>query len=142
MKVICKICDFELFSPIVREPVTTLGLYDDARFRGRSILLLNKHFENIEELPTVVSNAFMEDIKLYVKVLKNVLNVSRVNVSILGNSVPHIHAHLIPRYPEVEKFPGKSPWNDPRPLEVLPTDDKKGLINDIKEEREGFFKLN
>lgn len=139
MKVVCQVCDFELFSPIVREPVTTLGLYDDARFRGRSILLLNKHFEDIEELPTIVSNAFMEDIKLYVKVLKNVVNVDRVNVSILGNSVPHIHAHLIPRYPEVEEFPGKSPWNDLRVLEPLNPEDKNCLINNIKTEREKFF---
>lgn len=100
MKVVCSSCAFELFSPIVEDSVSTLGLYDDARFWGRSILMLNKHYENIEDLPVSLSNAYMEDIKLYVKVLKKALNVERVNVSILGNTVPHIHAHLVPRYPD------------------------------------------
>lgn len=137
MKVVCSSCAFELFSPIVEDPVSTLGLYDDARFRGRSILMLNKHYENIEDLPVSLSNAYMEDIKLYVKILKKALNVERVNVSILGNTVPHIHAHLVPRYPDQEQFPGKSPWNDPRPLFLLEAEDKSALIEEMRFVRHG-----
>lgn len=116
----------------MEDPVSTLGLYDDARFRGRSILMLNKHYENIEDLPVSLSSAYMEDIKLYVKVLKKALNVERVNVSILGNTVPHIHPHLVPRYPDQEQFPGKSPWNDPRPLSLLDAEDKSALIEEMR----------
>lgn len=132
MKVVCSSCAFGLFSPIVEDSVSTLGLYDDARFWGRSFLMLNKHYENIEDILVSLSNAYMEDIKLYVKVLKKALNVERVNVSILGNTVPHIHAHLVPRYPDQEKFPGKSPWNDPRPLFFLEAEDKSALIEEMR----------
>jgi diadenosine tetraphosphate (Ap4A) HIT family hydrolase len=38
----------------------------------------------------------------------------RENVSILGNSEPHLHAHLIPRYEEPVRVFGMT-FTDPRP---------------------------
>lgn len=61
--------------------------------------------------------------------LKTVTGSNRINFSILGNMVSHVHAHLIPRYPELETFSGKSPWNDPRKLTSLSEEEEQDLIN-------------
>lgn len=61
----------------------------------------------------------MEEIQQSVTLLKQITGSDRINISFLGNTVPHMHAHLIPRYPHNEQYPGKSPWNDPRKLTKL-----------------------
>lgn len=47
----CKVCGFELWLPTHQYPNSTLGLYNDARFPGRSILKLNEHYTEFESLP-------------------------------------------------------------------------------------------
>lgn len=114
-----KCCDFVLFQPIHELKTSSLGLYNDSRFPGRCILKLNKHYDHLDEIPDPELYDFMVDVKKCVKVMKHVLQVDRVNFAILGNTVSHVHAHLIPRYPDAEKFPDKSPWNDDRVNETL-----------------------
>jgi diadenosine tetraphosphate (Ap4A) HIT family hydrolase len=41
---------------------------------------------------------FFEDLMLVGKVLEEVYSADKMNFEILGNSVPHLHCHIIPRY--------------------------------------------
>ena len=126
-------CGFSLWNPIAESVYSSLGLYDDARFPGRSILRLNQHHESLEDVPDDVLNAFMQDIKTAMTAIRTVTGAARVNVSILGNRDPHVHAHLIPRFPDEEEFPDCSPWNDLRPKTALETPDKSRIITGIRE---------
>jgi len=127
---VCDICPngFELWNPVADLPDTYVGLYDDNRFPGRCLVVLKEHHEHFNELSADCVNKFMTQIQQVMDVVKLVTGVERVNLAILGNTVPHIHAHLIPRYPDEEKYPGKSPWNDPRTLVTLPTAERIELI--------------
>lgn len=128
----CETCGFELWNHIPEPlPVSSLGLYSDNRFPGRSILKLNTHKETLEDLEPELLTAFMLDVQKAVKVLKQVTGSNRINVAVLGNTVPHVHAHRIPRYPETETFPGKSPWNDPRPLQPLTVTQQTWFLTEI-----------
>lgn len=130
----CGECGFELWNPIVttKLKVTDLSLYDDARFPGGCILRLRKHEEKLEQLDSAAATAFMDDIQHAVRALSTVTGAERINVAILGNTVPHLHAHLIPRYPGQEKRPKNSPWDDPRTKTPLQEDEKLQLMRDIK----------
>lgn len=130
----CPDCGFELYTVIKELPTSTLGLYNDARFPGRCILTLNKHYDNLEELEPNELNDYMQEIVHVTKAMKKALQVERVNLAILGNTVSHVHAHLIPRYPDQEEFPNKSPWNDKRALEELSANASKQIIFDIEKE--------
>jgi diadenosine tetraphosphate (Ap4A) HIT family hydrolase len=110
----CSECGFSLYNYVMSFGVSHLGIYNDNRFPGRSILLLDKHEEQVDEMDEELYLAFCGDIRKAVKILKEATGSQRINVSILGNTESHIHAHLIPRFPENEEFPGKSPWNDKR----------------------------
>ena len=127
----CSTCNFELYNVIALLPNSTLGLYDDNRFPGRSILTLNKHYSHLEDIPDNELLMFMQEIKQAVASIKRTTKVDRVNIAILGNAVSHVHAHLIPRYPEQETFPNKSPWNDERELQPLNLLDKERLMDQI-----------
>lgn len=116
----CQTCDFRLWNPYAKLSVSELGLYSDERFPGRSILKLEEHWDRLEEMPEELSFSLIRDVRLASEVLRHELGAERVNVAILGNSVTHVHVHLIPRYPHREERPGSSPWDDPRerlPLE-------------------------
>lgn len=127
----CLQCGFELYKPISVLHVSNLGLYDDDRFPGRCILSLHHHYEDLTEVPENLMNAYMDDIRHAMKTIKNVTGCSRVNLAILGNAVPHVHAHLIPRYPEREENPNQSPWNDPRMKNTLDPILSRNLIQEL-----------
>jgi diadenosine tetraphosphate (Ap4A) HIT family hydrolase len=110
----CDVCGFELWIPVKALEVSTLGIYNDNRFPGRSILVLNEHESLLEELTEETLFAFMLDVQKAVRAIKKSTGSNRVNVAILGNRDPHVHAHLIPRYPDNEEKPDSSPWDDPR----------------------------
>lgn len=129
----CNTCEFELFNPIAETKTSYLGLYDDARFPGRSILMLKEHYDNIEDVPAELSHSYLDEIKSVIVAMKEVLHVERVNMSILGNTISHVHAHLIPRYPIQEQFPHKSPWNDPRPHSPLDLSTKTNITEKLKQ---------
>lgn len=44
------------------------------------------------------------------EVVKGAVGAKRMNYAILGNAVPHVHAHVIPRF-ETDPNPNQSPWN-------------------------------
>lgn len=115
MHTVCKVCNFDLYLPIASLRVSHLGLYNDARFPGRCLLVLNDHYESFEELPQHLMMLYMEDVKQSIHAIKSATGSDRVNIAILGNREPHVHSHLIPRYPEKEEFPDCSPWDDKRP---------------------------
>ena len=77
-------------------------------------------------MDTSVLNAFMTEIQQIMKVIKQATQTEHVNLVILSNTISHIHAYLIPRFPQNEANPQLSPWDDPRP-KTLMLDDKKGL---------------
>lgn len=107
----CATCGFSLWVPIAALSVSHVGLYDDARFPGRMIVSLNEHVEHYDQADPEVLSAFMSDLQRASLVLRKMGNVERVNVAILGNKDPHLHAHLIPRRVDDDNY-GLSPWEN------------------------------
>lgn len=124
-------CGFMLWNPIAESEFSRLGLYDDARFPGRCILRLNAHYDSLEELPEDVLLSFMQDVQIAMLAIKAATGAARVNVAILGNRDPHVHAHLIPRFPSEEHFPDCSPWNDLRHKENLSDESRITIMSAI-----------
>lgn len=116
----CSFCGFGLYNPVVANlSVTQLGLYDDARFPGRAILMYRDHVEDLAQLAPEALLLFWQDAIRVAEVIKRVTGSPRINYAVLGNAEPHLHIHLIPRYPDHESAPNGSPWNDPRPLQAM-----------------------
>ena len=120
----CTFCGFGLYHAINASlQVSRAGVYDDARFPGRVIMMLNRHHEQIETLdPGELAKFWEVAIKVGLAV-KRVTGASRINYAVLGNAEPHLHVHIIPRHPSQEQLPTRSPWSDPRPHEELPLEE-------------------
>jgi diadenosine tetraphosphate (Ap4A) HIT family hydrolase len=92
---------------------------------------LNTHYDSFEELPADVLMSFMADIQSSMSAIRLATGAARVNVAILGNRDPHVHAHLIPRFPDEEQFPDCSPWNDLRLKTNLPVNSRIAIMSAI-----------
>ncbi len=128
----CSVCNFDIWNPYGQLSVSSLGLYSDSRFPGRTILRLDQHFDQLDEIPADLSAAFFDDVQQTVWRLKEYTGALRVNLAILGNSEPHIHAHLIPRKPIQEPEPNKSPWDDPRPRTPLEPAHEELILSELR----------
>lgn len=116
----CTFCGFGLYHPIdAKFEVASAGLYDDARFPGRAILMLKWHQEDLETLEPDTLGQFWRDAARLGRAVKQATGAAKINYAVLGNAEPHLHVHIVPRFPDEEQFPTRSPWNDPRPLETL-----------------------
>lgn len=80
------------------EPVECIkwACHVTAKYHGIELYDLNDH-----EL-----FGLMKDVQVYAKALKNVTNAVKINYEIHGNTIPHLHVHLYPRYMD-DPFPGK-----------------------------------
>jgi diadenosine tetraphosphate (Ap4A) HIT family hydrolase len=124
----CEACGFELWRPITELRASSLGLYDDARFPGRCLVVLRQHYEHLDEVPTELLAAFTEDVRSVYGVLRSELLADRANVAVLGNRVPHIHAHVVPRYRDFDPAPYDDPWRHPDPPRPLSPEVADGLV--------------
>lgn len=129
----CSTCGFNLWVPIIRLNRSTLGLYNDARFPGRSILVTHHHYPMIEDVPGDVLSEYFVDLKIASRALRRATDCDRVNIAFLGNAVQHAHAHLFPRSNSDALRRHKSPWDVPRGAEeVLGDTEVRALVRRIE----------
>jgi diadenosine tetraphosphate (Ap4A) HIT family hydrolase len=130
----CFTCGFELWVPLVTLEVSTLGLYDDSRFPGRSILALHDHYEDLGNVEPDTLQRFVLDVRRAGAAIKAATGADRMNYAVLGNVEPHVHFHIIPRVRAVDPVPNRPPWEHPSPASPLPADEIQRLSAAIIEE--------
>lgn len=71
---------------------------EEAPMKGYCFLLLNRHAIELYELTPDEANAFMRDIQRVSKAVHELTGAVKLNYEIHGNTIPHLHLHLFPRY--------------------------------------------
>ena len=66
--------------------------------KGYSLLICFKHVREPYELPQDEQERFWDDMVTAGLALEKVFRSDKMNFQILGNAVPHLHCHLVPRY--------------------------------------------
>lgn len=133
----CPICSFELWHPVGQLNVSALGFYDDARFPGRCLLVLNEHADDLAALEPPSLHDFVDDAVEAAKAIRSVTQADRVNYAVLGNAEPHLHFHLVPRKLEQDPIPTRPPWEHPGEKEPLPGGRREQLIEALRSELSG-----
>lgn len=85
--------------------------------RGYCVLVCRVHVKEPHELPPGQQVAFFGELTAAARALESVFQPIKMNYLILGNQVPHLHAHLVPRFAD-DPAPGAalSPGDGVRPL--------------------------
>ncbi|MFP4478699.1 MAG: HIT family protein [Candidatus Izemoplasmatales bacterium] len=74
---------------------------------GKCVVISKVHNVHFYDLTDEDMVNFMKDVKRTAKALHIVSGAVKINYEIHGNSSPHLHCHLFPRYLD-DDFPGKS----------------------------------
>ena len=98
------ICEFR-FSIAVLAP--------NQYYQGRCELWYNQHATELFELPETVRQGFCHELALLGEAMYNVLSPRKLNYEILGNTVPHLHCHIVPRYPG-DPLSKRPIWENPK----------------------------
>jgi len=88
--------------------MTRAYLHDDQFFTGWTVLVLQRHATELFHLTPTERMQLMEDVNQVAKALARAYGAKKINYELLGNQLPHIHWHIIPRLA-----------NDPAPLEPV-----------------------
>jgi diadenosine tetraphosphate (Ap4A) HIT family hydrolase len=65
---------------------------------GYCVLICARHVIELYHLTSAERTLFFDDLARASEAIARVLTPIKMNVQILGNAVPHLHAHLVPRY--------------------------------------------
>ena len=72
-------------------------LHEDQFFPGYVLLVLRRHVTELYDLPAPERATLMEEVSRVAQALAQVFRPVKMNYELLGNLVPHIHWHLVPR---------------------------------------------
>jgi diadenosine tetraphosphate (Ap4A) HIT family hydrolase len=72
-------------------------LHDDQFFSGWTVLIFQRHVTELFHLARAERILLIEEVTLVAKVIALTYEARKINYELLGNQVPHIHWHLIPR---------------------------------------------
>ena len=78
--------------------VSTAFLARNQAYKGYSIVVFNNHKTSLEELPDELQMQYYRDMLKISSAIINAFKPDRMNYELLGNWVPHLHWHVIPRY--------------------------------------------
>jgi diadenosine tetraphosphate (Ap4A) HIT family hydrolase len=78
--------------------VSVAKLNPDQAFEGYTFLTLKWHEEELYKLGDKDRKQFLEDMSLVAYALSKAFKPDKMNYELLGNSMPHLHWHLVPRY--------------------------------------------
>jgi len=95
--------------------------------RGLSIVVWRgRHVAEPTELSDAEAAAYMREVFTVGRAIEQVMQPVKMNYNLLGNSVPHLHTHVIPRYASDPKpgWPFPFPEDEPAdfPENVLQRD--------------------
>ena len=74
--------------------------------KGTCYLISREHYVELFDMGDEALLGFMQEVQLSAKTLKAVTGAFKINYELHGNTVPHLHLHLFPRYLD-DPFPGQ-----------------------------------
>src|SRR5215212_1769043 len=78
--------------------VSRLMMSEDAPMPGYAWLAFRRHVIELHELTETEGAAFMRDIRAISRAIAVATGAVKMNYEIHGNTVPHLHLHVFPRY--------------------------------------------
>jgi diadenosine tetraphosphate (Ap4A) HIT family hydrolase len=106
-------------------------LNPDQYFRGYSFLTLKWHSEELYDISDRDRRSFLEDMSRVARALSLVFKPDKMNYELLGNGMPHLHWHLVPRY-TTDSFWGRPIWSGSRARKRLTREDYDKTVTLIK----------
>jgi diadenosine tetraphosphate (Ap4A) HIT family hydrolase len=100
----CELCDLKA-EPVFSNDKLLVILVDDPAYPGFCRVIWNAHVKEMSDLVPADRLALNDAVWEVEMAIRSVMMPEKVNLASLGNMTPHLHWHLIPRYPDDAHFP-------------------------------------
>jgi diadenosine tetraphosphate (Ap4A) HIT family hydrolase len=93
--------------------VVAVGGDEGAAFPGFCRVVWRRHVAEMTDLPATERRHLMNTVFAAETAVRALSGADKINLASLGNTVPHLHWHVIPRWREDSHFPA-AVWATPR----------------------------
>jgi diadenosine tetraphosphate (Ap4A) HIT family hydrolase len=95
----CPICrTAEPLDVVAKLEATWVTMQEAAPVRGYACLVSQVHAVELHDLPDAAAAAFMRDAQAVSRAVASATGAVKLNYEIHGNTIPHLHMHVYPRY--------------------------------------------
>jgi diadenosine tetraphosphate (Ap4A) HIT family hydrolase len=101
----CELCREDGGEVLFRNEQLRVVLIDDANYPGFCRVIWNAHAQEMTDIAPSDRQLLMAVVWQIEVAQRDVLQPLKINLAALGNMVPHVHWHLIPRYADDAHFP-------------------------------------
>jgi diadenosine tetraphosphate (Ap4A) HIT family hydrolase len=127
----CPLCNPENENVIIQDDFVRIILVDD--IPGYIRIITQKHIKEFSELNDEEAIKLTLLTKQIEKIILKTLNPDKINIASLGNMVPHLHIHIIPRFVNDPWWPNATFCEKQREFNYpITKEDIEKLINSIK----------
>ena len=112
-----------------------LSLNRDQFFPGYCLLFAKQHITELFHLDQLVRQGMMEEVTRTAAALARIFKPDKINYELLGNMVPHIHWHIVPRFNSDLLWP-RPIWSEPHNEKLLEPDEYSRLSQQIRQSLE------
>jgi len=124
----CPMCSDTSEADVVAElPSGRVHLQNDADYRGYCILVFRRHAVELHDLTDEERRQWIDDISRIGRAISDRCEPAKLNVSMLGNMMPHLHCHIMPRYPEDPDWGRPPVYRRPAERRQLPLEEYEAL---------------
>ena len=104
-KVDCPLCIEDGGICLVRTKQYRIVAPREPEFLGLIRVIWNDHVVEMTDLEILPRNDFMRAVYFVEESVRQMMNPDKINLASLGNAVPHLHWHIIPRWFDDSYFP-------------------------------------
>jgi diadenosine tetraphosphate (Ap4A) HIT family hydrolase len=108
----CELCRADGGEVLWRDGFCRIVLVGDPHYPGFCRVVLERHVREMTDLDDAERARLMRVVFATERALREELAPDKVNLASLGNAVPHLHWHVIPRYRDDRHFPAPV-WGAP-----------------------------
>ena len=101
----CELCDSVGGEVLWQDGFCRVVMVADPDYPGFCRVILNRHVAEMTDLSPRQRTRMMKVVFATEAALRAVAQADKVNLASLGNVVPHLHWHVIPRYRDDRHFP-------------------------------------
>jgi diadenosine tetraphosphate (Ap4A) HIT family hydrolase len=101
----CELCELADATKVVASDRFSVILANEPSYPGFARVIWNEHVREVSDLPDADRLLLNEAVWKLEQAVREVMRPLKVNVASLGNVVPHLHWHVIPRYADDAHFP-------------------------------------
>ena len=105
MREACELCKEDGGQLLYRDDFLRIVAVADDQYPGFTRVIVNRHVAEMSDLDPAEQQRLMSVVVAVEKVVRELVKPHKINLASLGNMVPHLHWHIIPRWQDDRHFP-------------------------------------